>query len=45
MASLHNVTFMVNLIKEIRQAIIEKRFNSFKAEFLGRYLSEKEIIY
>ena len=45
MASLHNVTFMVNLIKEIRKSLIEKRFNSFKAEFLGRYLSEKEIIY
>ncbi len=45
MASLHNVTFMVNLIKEIRKALIEKRFNSFKAEFLGRYLSKKEIIY
>lgn len=45
MASLHNVTFMVNLIKEIRKALIEKRFNSFKTEFLGRYLSKKEIIY
>lgn len=45
MASLHNVTFMVNLIKEIRQSLIDNRFNSFKADFLNRYLGEKETIY
>lgn len=45
MASLHNVTFMVSLIKEIRKSLIEKRFTSFKKEFLERYLSKKEIIY
>ena len=45
MASLHNVTFMVSLIKEIRKSLVEKRFLSFKKEFLERYLSKKEIIY
>ncbi len=42
MASLHNVTFMVKLISDIRQSLIENRFNSFKSEFLGRYFAKGE---
>ncbi len=40
MASLHNITFMINLMNKIRQSLIEKRFISFKNEFLGRYFSK-----
>jgi queuine tRNA-ribosyltransferase len=42
MASLHNVTFMINLMKDIRKAIEEKRFNEFKKEFLTRYLAKED---
>ena len=37
LASMHNIYFIVNLVKDIRQSIIEDRFCQFKAEFLGRY--------
>ncbi|MGM0599589.1 MAG: tRNA guanosine(34) transglycosylase Tgt [Candidatus Rifleibacteriota bacterium] len=42
MASLHNVTFMINLMKDIRKSIEEKRFNEFKQEFLTRYLAKED---
>ncbi len=41
MASLHNVTFMVNLMNNIRQALVEKRFIAFRDRFLGRYLDKE----
>ena len=37
LASIHNLYFIVNLVKEIRVAILEDRFFEFKKEFLGRY--------
>lgn len=33
----HNLYFMINLMKDIRQAIIDDRFLRFKMEFLKRY--------
>lgn len=41
MASLHNVTFMINLMNNIRLSLIEKRFEQFKNEFLTRYLAKE----
>lgn len=37
LASIHNLYFIVNLVKEIRRSIIEDRFNEFKKSFLERY--------
>lgn len=36
-ASLHNLHFIVHLVKDIRQSIIEDRFFEFKKSVLGRY--------
>lgn len=36
-ASLHNLHFIVHLVKDIRQSIIEDRFMEFKKEFLKNY--------
>ena len=41
MASLHNVTFMVNLMGEIRQALLDGRFMAFRDAFLANYLSKE----
>lgn len=38
LASTHNLYFIVNLVKSIRQSIIEGTFVQFKQEFLSRYL-------
>ncbi len=37
--SIHNVHFIVSLVKEMRQALFEDRFAAFKEEFLGVYKS------
>jgi len=37
LASIHNLHFIVNLVKDIRQAIKEDRFSEFKEEFLRSY--------
>ncbi|MDI6794895.1 MAG: tRNA guanosine(34) transglycosylase Tgt [bacterium] len=36
--TLHNIHFMVNLMRQAREAIIEDRFLEFKKGFLGQYL-------
>ncbi|GAB4272268.1 MAG: tRNA guanosine(34) transglycosylase Tgt [Candidatus Rifleibacteriota bacterium] len=41
MASLHNVTFMINLMNEIRKSLKENRFQKFKNDFLGRYMAKE----
>lgn len=35
--SLHNVGFILNLMKEVRQAILEDRFEAYRAEFVQKY--------
>ncbi len=40
LASIHNLYFIVNLVKDIRQSILDDRFFIFKKEFLDRYLVE-----
>ncbi len=37
LASIHNLYFMVNFVKEIRQAILEDKFEEFKKEFISNY--------
>lgn len=39
LASIHNVYFITNLVKEMRQAILDGNFREFKEEFLKNYLS------
>ena len=36
-ASIHNLHFIVHLVKDIRQSIIDDRFFEFKKEVLERY--------
>ena len=38
LASIHNLYFIVNLVKKIRQSILDDKFFEFKDEFLKRYL-------
>lgn len=35
LASIHNVHFMLHLVKQIRQSIIDQRFTKFKTSWLG----------
>lgn len=37
LASIHNLYFIVNLVKAIRASILDGSFLAFKAEFLGRF--------
>lgn len=39
LTSIHNLYFIVNLVKDIRRSILEERFKQFKTEFLERYYS------
>lgn len=41
LASVHNLYFLINLVKEMRRAILEDRFVDFKNKFLGLYLKER----
>ncbi|MEI7709148.1 MAG: tRNA guanosine(34) transglycosylase Tgt [bacterium] len=38
LASIHNLYFIVNLVKKIRQSILDDKFFEFKEEFLKNYL-------
>ena len=37
LASIHNLYFLTDLMNKMRLAIIEKRFNSFRQDFLSKY--------
>ena len=37
LASIHNLYFIVTLVKNIRQSILEDKFDDFRAEFLALY--------
>ncbi|MFC1775663.1 tRNA guanosine(34) transglycosylase Tgt [Patescibacteria group bacterium] len=37
LASIHNLYFIVNLVKKIRQSILDERFGEYKEEFLTKY--------
>lgn len=36
-ASLHNLYFIISLMKDIRQSILDERFDEFRNEFLSQY--------
>jgi queuine tRNA-ribosyltransferase len=38
LASTHNLFFIINLVKEMRQAILDDTFKKFKTNFLKKYL-------
>jgi queuine tRNA-ribosyltransferase len=40
LASIHNLYFIVNLVKKIRQSILDETFFEFKEEFLDKYKSD-----
>lgn len=42
LASVHNLRFIVRLTEEIRQSILDDRFEEFKEEFLTRYYGPKK---
>jgi queuine tRNA-ribosyltransferase len=41
LASIHNLYFIVNLVKNIRQSILDENFDEFKEEFLKGYYSSR----
>ena len=41
LASIHNLHFIVNLVKNIRRSILDKNFVEYKTAFLARYYSGK----
>lgn len=41
LASIHNLYFIVNVVKDIRQSILDERFFEFKEKFLSMYYGEK----
>mgnify|MGYP000750584806 CR=1 FL=1 len=41
LATIHNLYFTINLVKEIRSALVEGRFIKFKEEFLSLYLKRE----
>jgi queuine tRNA-ribosyltransferase len=41
LSSIHNLHFVVNLVKKIRQSILDDNFFEFKEQFLKRYNSNK----
>ncbi len=43
LASIHNIHFIVNLVKQIRQSIFNENFEEFKKEFLIRYTKKSHI--
>jgi queuine tRNA-ribosyltransferase len=40
--SIHNIQFLVTLMNNARQAILEQRFPEFAAEFLDRYQPSRQ---
>lgn len=38
LASIHNLYFIINLVKKIRQSILDENFIEFKEEFLKKYI-------
>lgn len=40
LASIHNLYFIINLVKNIRQSILDDSFYEFKRDFLEKYLSQ-----
>lgn len=39
LGSIHNLYFIVNLVKQMREAILDNTFQEFKTDFLSKYVS------
>jgi queuine tRNA-ribosyltransferase len=39
LGSMHNLYFIINLVKRLRQAIIDGNFDEVKSDFLSKYVS------
>ena len=37
LASIHNLRFILRLMEDMRDSIVEGRFNAFRADFLAAY--------
>lgn len=44
LASLHNLYFVISLMKQIRQSILEDRFETYRGDFLSRYTKRKDVL-
>jgi queuine tRNA-ribosyltransferase len=44
LASMHNIYFLTHLVEEVRQSLIEGRFQEFKNKFLDRYKKRAKMI-
>jgi queuine tRNA-ribosyltransferase len=44
LASAHNLYFLIKLVRDIRQSILDDRFYEFKNEFCTKYYGEKYVI-
>ncbi|HEU5114983.1 MAG TPA: tRNA guanosine(34) transglycosylase Tgt [Candidatus Paceibacterota bacterium] len=42
LCSIHNLHFIVGLVKKMRRAVIDGTFSDLKRDFLGRYLAAKD---
>jgi queuine tRNA-ribosyltransferase len=42
LASYHNLYFLNNMIKEVREAIEQDKFVEYKKNFLNRYFANKK---
>lgn len=42
LSSIHNIYFIVNLVKKIRQSILDGNFEEFKESFLKKYIKKNE---
>ncbi len=40
LGSMHNLYFIINLVKRMRQSILDGNFHEFKKEFLSKYVKE-----
>ncbi len=43
LGSMHNLYFIINLVKKMRQSILDDNFSEFKKEFLSQYKKEQPI--
>ena len=43
LATIHNEYFIINLVNQMREAILKNEFYELKADFLGRYLGNRAV--
>ena len=43
LGSIHNLHFMIKLVDDIRQSMIDEKFDEFKKRFIERYYKENKL--